>query len=84
MPTAHNSAQPAGFNVFTIVFMYSFVLNLFNAFETIVTIMKEGSIIAIVAVIAPNIPNVAKPVKVAIFTPIGPGVIDDIASISVN
>lgn len=46
--------------------------------------MNDGSIMAHVAVSAPKIPPVVKPENVAIFTPTGPGVIDDNASISVN
>ena len=64
--------------------MYSFVLNLSNVLETIVTIMYEGNIIETVATKAPRIPDVAKPANVAMFTPTGPGVMEDTASISVS
>ena len=64
--------------------MLKLLLNLSIILKTIVTIIKDGSIIAVVAITAPKIPAVANPVKVAIFTPIGPGVIEDTASIFVN
>lgn len=46
--------------------------------------MNDGKITAVVAINAPRIPFVVKPANVATFTPTGPGVIEDIASISVN
>ena len=49
-----------------------------------ITRMKDGRIIDVVATSAPKIPDVAKPAKVATFTPTGPGVIEDMAIISVS
>lgn len=83
-PTAESRAQPAGFNALIAPLIYVFVLNLSKTLDTIVTIMNDGRIIAVVAIIAPKIPEVANPANVATLTPTGPGVIDEIASISVS
>ena len=83
-PTADNSAHPAGFIPRIAPCTVLFVLNLSRTFETIVTIMNDGKITAVVAINAPRIPFVVKPANVATFTPTGPGVIEEIASISVN
>lgn len=84
MPTADKRAHPAGFRAFIAPLIYEFVLNLSSILKTIVTIMYEGKMIAVVAIRAPNIPDVANPANVATLTPTGPGVMDDIASISVS
>ena len=84
IPTAHKRAQPAAFSPLIAPFTVLFVLNLSNAFEIIVTIIKEGKMTAVVAINAPRIPEVVKPANVATLTPTGPGVLDEIASISVS
>lgn len=84
IPTAESKAQPAGFNARIAPLTLLLVLNLSRTLNTIVTMTREGKIIADVAINAPKIPAVENPANVAIFTPIGPGVIDEIASISVN
>ena len=84
IPTADNIAHPAGFRDFTVRITYLFVLNLSRILYTTETKINEGIIIADVAINAPKIPAVVKPENVAIFTPTGPGVIDDIAIISVS
>ena len=48
------------------------------------TIMYDGKTIADVAITAPRIPVVVYPAKVATLTPTGPGVMDEIAIISVS
>ncbi len=50
---------------------------------TLITI-NDGSITAKVATIAPKKPLTLNPRNVAAFTAIGPGVISDIANISIN
>ena len=82
--TADNKAQPVAFNVLITFCIYEFVLNLSTILETIVTITNEGKTIAVVANSEPKIPFVVNPAKVAMFMPIGPGVIEDIAIIWVS
>lgn len=64
--------------------IFLFVLNLSSTLDTIVTIIKDGKTIAVVAIKEPKIPEVVNPAKVATLIPTGPGVIEEIASISVN
>ena len=84
IPTADKSAHPAGFMALIAPLIFRFVLNLSRTFDTIVTMINEGKTIAVVAINAPKIPEVVNPANVATFIPTGPGVIEDIASISVN
>ena len=46
--------------------------------------MNDGKITAVVASNEPKIPALLNPAKVATFTPTGPGVIEEIASILVK
>ena len=84
IPTAESNAQPAGFKPLIAPFMFLFVRNLSITLKTIVTMIYDGKIIAVVATKEPKSPAVVKPANVATFTPTGPGVMDEIASISVN
>ena len=84
IPTADNKAQPAGFMLFIAPLTYLLVLNFSNILETVVTMMKDGMITAEVASSEPKTPALLNPAKVATFTPTGPGVIEEIASILVK
>ena len=57
---------------------------MFKSFERIMTFVKEGKTIALVAISEPKIPAVLNPAKVAILSPIGPGVTDDTPNIIIN
>ena len=48
------------------------------------TIINEGNTTEVVAITDPKSPEVVYPANVATLTPTGPGVMDDIAIISVN
>ena len=59
-------------------------LNCSSNFEIIIINIKEGKTTDVVATTAPASPDVTYPANVATLTPIGPGVIEDIAIISAN
>ena len=64
--------------------LFLFVLDLSRTLDTIVTMIKDGRTIAVVAINEPKIPEVVNPANVATLIPTGPGVMEEIASISVN
>ena len=58
IPIAANNPQPAGFKAYIAALRFLLLLNLFNNFVSVMTIMYDGKTIAKVASIEPNMPAV--------------------------
>ena len=79
IPTADKRPHPRGLRTYIIDFIKLFSRKFLRIFEIMITKIKEGKTIAQVDIRAPKIPAVLNPANVAIFMPIGPGVIEDTA-----